>query len=316
MTRFLFGERLWKEITARTRTAFRTRAAIAYVTKPALLPLKSGDVLVVDATEGAIATAQTSAILLSELYAMGVSLYSHQGLHAKVVIADSFLFSSSANLSESSVSRLLEAGIETDNPNSVSAANGMIETLKETSEAIDSAVLERIRRIRVEKRFKRGISEARAADRRFRDSVTWLLGIQTIDYPTGDEELKRIGNSIKKAEALRSEPDSSVSWIRYRLKDKMREALRGDSIVMIDTDSSGNPTQVYPHATILRVDEEPNCIRVYYEDPRNFSALPWSQFKKMAIKGFPARFATGTTRQLSDTTSNDLRDSWSKVLAR
>ena len=54
MTRFLFGDLLWKEIARKAKKARRTKAAIAYVTKASPLALKKGDVLVVDASDGAI----------------------------------------------------------------------------------------------------------------------------------------------------------------------------------------------------------------------------------------------------------------------
>src|SRR5579862_6826547 len=210
MIRFLFGDLLWKEIGKRAKKARRTKAAIAYVTKASPLALKKGDVLVVDASDGAIASGQTSAAVLPALLKKGVSLYCHNGLHAKVVIADSVVFSSSANLSDSSISKLLEAGIETDNPNTVSGAVGMIEKLMETSASIDPAFIARIKRIEVKKHFGGGKSSARTTGKGHRDPVTWLVGIHTIDEPKNPEELQRIEKGKGKAAAFLSNPRSSV----------------------------------------------------------------------------------------------------------
>src|SRR5690349_17850790 len=99
MTRFLYGDVLWKTIKGRCKKAKRTKAAVAYVTKPTALSLKAGDILVVDASDGAIAAGGTSASVLTRLHRKGVALFSHNGLHAKVIVADAVLFSSSANLS-------------------------------------------------------------------------------------------------------------------------------------------------------------------------------------------------------------------------
>jgi phosphatidylserine/phosphatidylglycerophosphate/cardiolipin synthase-like enzyme len=227
MTRFLCGDLLWKEIAKKARNARRTKAAIAYVTKASPLAFRKGDVLVVDASNGAIASGQTSAAVLSALMKKGVSLYSHDGLHAKVVIADSVLFSSSANLSDSSIPKLFEAGIETDNPNTVSSAVGMVEELMEKSDSIDPAFIARIRKIKVTRHFGGGKSEARGTSRGHRDSVTWLLGIHTIDDPKDQNELRRIEAGMEKAEAFVSSPESSVAWIRFGgTKSRMREARR------------------------------------------------------------------------------------------
>jgi hypothetical protein len=94
---------LWKFIEREAKSARRTKAVIAYVTKELSLRFKAGDVLIADATDGAIASGRTSASILRRLHGKKVSLYSHSGLHAKFVIFDSVLFASSANLSDSSL---------------------------------------------------------------------------------------------------------------------------------------------------------------------------------------------------------------------
>jgi hypothetical protein len=320
MTRFLFGDLLWKEIAKRAKNAHRTKAAIAYVTKASPLALKQGDVLVVDASDGAIASGQTSAAVLFSLRKKGVSLFSHDGLHAKVVIADSVLFSSSAYLSDSSFSKLFEAGIETDNPNSVSGAVGMVEKLMVTSPTIDLAFISRIRKIKVEKHFGGGKSKARRTERGHRDPATWLLGIHAIDYPENPEELRRIERGTAKAEEFISNPKSSTSWIRYGRKSRVKEARRGDSIVVIhrETDSA-NPERVYHHATVLRVQEEQNCTRLFYEDLPNArrKSLAWPEFKKLAkIVGLPAGLSKNIVRQLTDKTSSDLSHYWEQSRGR
>ena len=320
MTRFLFGDLLWKQIAKRAKKARRKKAAIAYVTKASPLALKRGDVLVVDASDGAIASGQTSAAVLSSLLKKGVSLYSHNGLHAKVVIADSVLFSSSANLSESSVSKLLEAGIETDNPNTVSGAVGMIEKLIETSTMIAPAFIARIMQIEVKKHFGGSKSKAVATAKGHRDPVTWLLGVHTVDDPKNPEELHRIERGTAKAEEFISNPKSSTSWIRYGRKARVKEARRGDNIVVIhrETDEA-NPQRVYHHAPVLLVQEEPNCARVFYEELPNAKrkSLGWSQFKKLVkIVGLPAGLSKNTVRQLTDKTSDDLNHYWEQVRAK
>src|SRR5690349_18499265 len=137
MIRFWYGDLLWKAIAARAKNAKRIKAAIAYVTDVSALRMKSGDVLVVDASDAAIASGQTSANTLDRLCNKGVQLFNHVGLHSKVIIADSVVFASSANLSASSKSKLLEAGIETDNPSVVSGAVGLIQRLAEARNQID-----------------------------------------------------------------------------------------------------------------------------------------------------------------------------------
>ena len=115
MTRFLYADEVWEEITKAVLESSRTRAAVAYVTQIEALPLKSGDVLVADASDLAIASGQTSANAIETLVD-GCHCRLSRGLHAKVVIADSTLFTSSANASGSSLNALFEAALKSDNP--------------------------------------------------------------------------------------------------------------------------------------------------------------------------------------------------------
>ena len=80
MTRFLYADEVWEEITKAVLESSRTRAAVAYVTRIEALPLKSGDVLVADPSDLAIASGQTSANAIETLVDRGVPVYSHPGL--------------------------------------------------------------------------------------------------------------------------------------------------------------------------------------------------------------------------------------------
>jgi hypothetical protein len=126
------------------------------------------------------------------------------------------LFASSANLSASSTTRLLEAGIETDTPNAVSGAVGLIENLLEKSVLIDATFIARIKNIKVVRHYGGGTSKATAPPKGYREPVTWLVGIHDIAEPKNPEELKRIEAATAKAEQFISNPRSSSAWIRYQ----------------------------------------------------------------------------------------------------
>jgi phosphatidylserine/phosphatidylglycerophosphate/cardiolipin synthase-like enzyme len=314
MTRFLFGDLLWKTISNRAKQAHRTKAAIAYVTRELPLSFKPDDVLIVDASDDAISSGQTSAVVLARLMKSGVCLYSHDGLHAKIIVVDSTLFASSANLSDSSLSRLLEAGIETDNPNAVSAAVGSIERLMSKSLPIDPGFVARIKKIVVEKRRGIGKSKARATPKDYREPVTWLMGVHDIDMPKNPEELKRIEAGTAKAEQFLSTPKSSSSWIRLGRK---AEAQQGDNLIMIRRQSTeASPKRVYRHSPVLLVEDEPKCKRLYYEEAPNAEkqSLSWGQFKKLAkLAGLPPNISKNTSRKLSGKVSANLHDYWEEV---
>jgi hypothetical protein len=318
MTRFLFGDLLWKAIAKCVQRSHRTKAAIAYVTRSLPLSFRADDVLVVDATDHAIASGQTSASVLATLLAKGVQLHSHRGLHAKLVLLDSTLFASSANLSGSSIERLLEAGIETDNPNAVSAANGLIERLLETSTPIDQRFVGRIQKIKVIRHFTGEKSKAKAPPKLYREPVTWLLGIHDVRETKNPDELRRIETGTAKAAKQVRNSKSSLCWIRYGRSERVsREARRGDSVVVIHrTKPKGEPERVYHHAPLLLLQEEASCVRLFYEELPNAKrrSLSWSQFRKLAkLVGLPEKISKNAIQKLTDKVSSDINDHWEQA---
>ena len=194
----------------------------------------------------------------------------------------------------------------------------MIEELMEKSDSIDPTFIARIKKIEVTRHFGGGKSKARGTSKGHRDPVTWLLGIHTIDDPKDQNELRRIEAGMEKAEALVSSPKSSVAWIRFGgTKGRMSDARRGDSVIVIHREKNHDgPQRVYRYAPVLRVQPEPNCTRLYYEDFANSekTALSWSQFKKLAkLVGISQEISKNTTKRLSDKTSDDLNHYWEQV---
>lgn len=314
MTRFIYGRLLWDAIGRAAKSAGRTKAAIAYVTKESPLRFKAGDVLITDATDGAIASGRTSASILARLHKKKVLLYSHSGLHAKFVIADSVLFASSANLSDSSTDRLLEAGIQTDSPNAVSEAAALVERLIRASDFIDNRFITHIRRIRVQAAFNGSTSSLAKVSKR-RRPVTWMIGVHDIEEPNDPEELRRVERGTAKAAKRVLNHHSGTAWIRMprSFKEKVQE---GDSLIVIDRAGvNSNPKHVFRHTSVLVVQNEPNCTRVYYErEPyAERKALTWGQFKKVAeLARVPGRISKDSTRQVSQKVSDDLHDYWTK----
>jgi hypothetical protein len=69
----------------------------------------------------------------------------------------------------------------------------------------------------------------------------------------------------------------------------------------------------------MRVQEEPNCTRLFYEELPNVrrKRLAWPEFKKLAkIVGLPAGLSKNIIRQLTDKTSSDLSHYWEQSRGR
>ena len=287
------------------------------MTKEGPFSFKQDDVLIVDASDKAVGFGETSAAVLGMLLKRGVRLYSHTGLHAKTVIIDSVLIASSANLSESSISKLFEAGIETDNPNSVSGAVGMIESLIAKSVIVDTDFIDRIKNIVVLKAGNAPKSSGRLIVKGYRDPTTWLVGIHDIEEPRNPEELGRIEVGYSRAKEFLSSAKSLSAWIRFSPKDRAAEARQGDNLVLIHRPSLAAPPKlVYSHAPVLFVQTEPKCKRIYYQESTGAErkALSWAKFKKLAkVAGLPTNISKNTSRRLSDKLSTRLNDEWDAV---
>ena len=93
-------------------------AAISYVgvKAPEVLPLREGDFLICDASERAIKQGVTSAKALVAFLRVGVRVFSHEGLHSKVIAAENFAWVGSANASGNSRDNLTEASVRIEGP--------------------------------------------------------------------------------------------------------------------------------------------------------------------------------------------------------
>jgi hypothetical protein len=93
-------------------------AAVSYVgvNAPEVLPLRSGDFLVCDASERSIKQGVTSAKALASYRRLGVQVFSHEGLHSKVVASEKFAWVGSANASSNSRDNLTEASVRIEGP--------------------------------------------------------------------------------------------------------------------------------------------------------------------------------------------------------
>ncbi len=121
----------------------RKLAAVAYITTDHL-QLGSGDVLVCDASKRAIQWRMTSRDLLAKLVAKGVSVYSCDSLHAKLVVFDDKrLFAGSANLSKFAEQHV-ECGLLTDDVEAVADAAKFITELADVADRVNDEFIKSI----------------------------------------------------------------------------------------------------------------------------------------------------------------------------
>jgi hypothetical protein len=304
---------LWPSIVATSQAAKRRSAAIAYLTVDQL-GFSDGDVLVVDASDGAIASGQTVAEVIRQMFERGVELYSYDRLHAKFAVFDRVVYVSSANISKSSMKDLFEAGIATDDPSVRSEAIVAIERLKREALRIDERFLLRIERIAVKKRpLPKRSSKRIKTDTRKRQ--TWLLGVRSIGEPRDKATQERISKDISRLRRKLKDEDLELGWASFPKKYRVaKEAIEGDTVIFIWRETyRGDPEKVYRHETILANRPFEKVNRVYHIQLDNDDALTWNQFKRLAKRiGMPVPTAN-MARTISDSESKALYTEWNSV---
>jgi hypothetical protein len=132
MTTEFIADRVWPAITEAARnTKSPAYVAVAYFGGGAskLLPLNKGSRLVVDASEHAVKSGQTSPAELLKLVRKGVKVYSIENLHAKVFVFGRTSFVGSANVSKNSENTLFEAVVRTTDNAVVSQVRHVVKAL-------------------------------------------------------------------------------------------------------------------------------------------------------------------------------------------
>lgn len=141
------GPSPWGHITRAIRTRGARYAAIAYVghDAPDLLPLRAGDVLIVNASQAAIRAHATSPAALAFYLDKGVRVLSSPTLHAKVIATNRRAVIGSANASVNSA-YADDAVVITDDPAIVADTRKFIDNIDDITEVdhvfIDNAAHE------------------------------------------------------------------------------------------------------------------------------------------------------------------------------
>lgn len=132
MTTELLSQDAWPALKQAARASKRPAdVAVAYFGKGAasLLKLPKGSRLVVDASERAVSSGQTSPADLLKLLKAGVDVYTVPNLHAKVYVFGRRAFIGSANVSRNSSENLVEALLLTTDADAVAQAKAFVRGL-------------------------------------------------------------------------------------------------------------------------------------------------------------------------------------------
>ena len=132
----------WPHITAALSGRGPRRAAIAYLdtTAPDLLPLRAGDLLIVNAARAAIRAHATSLTALARFLDRGVRVLSTPNLHTGLIVTPRYAIVGPSSASFSSTVAD-ETALVTDDPAAIRAAHVFIDSLDDTTD-VDQAFLD------------------------------------------------------------------------------------------------------------------------------------------------------------------------------
>jgi len=278
---------LWKTVQVLARKARQRKAAIAYVTRD-LLGFRKGDVLVVNASAGAIANGETDARLLRTLQRKHVRLYHCADLHAKVMLLDDAAVISSGNMSSSSVDSLVEAGVLTDHASTVAGVASFIEQLIHQSAPLDGKHIDRLCQIKVVRSGGRG----RATERQHHKTRvsrlgnrTWLAGVSELVRDPKPDEKRMIEKAAAKLRLRFDARDNEeFDWIKWPVKSRFaRDGREGDSIIQIWRPSSATrPSWVIRAVPVLLKQKTQHWTRFYLPPAEdNPVQMHWGAFQKL-----------------------------------
>ena len=319
MERLLLGT-LWTEIGRLSQSARRVEAAIAYVTSDSHLKMGKGDLLVVNASEGAIRSGETSARVLWKFHRRGVSLFCAPSLHAKMVLVDQRVVIGSANASLSSASALDEAAILTDTPVVVSQARSFVRQLARDSEPLDTPQLKRLLAIKVaRRRGQQAVSKSRPRRIKAAGTNTWLVSVVDLDEDKYADEQAAVDQAIDRIE--RTHPSANPTWIRWTGQSRFRKSARnGDMLVVMTAERRGRkPYCIDPPTTLLWRQDRANWVRFYHDTDlaRPLRSIKWPEFQRLCREaGIRRKVTINTVRALSATEAAELIRLWPRSRGR
>jgi hypothetical protein len=287
MTTIFHFDRPWSRLTAAVRESrVPVHAAVAYYGKGAgrLLPLSKGSRLVVDASEHAVASGQTSPKDLLAAHRKGVRVFSVRNLHAKVFVVGRRAFVGSTNASMHSKDGLVEAVLETSDSGAVSAAREFInDHCREELGPRALAVLQKLYREPLipggKKTPKRKAKSVAALHSPLR-----LAQLRIIELTEEDQKTHEAG--LAEAKRRRKKRASAVE--SYRLVGSRLPALF-DDVIQITDEGDGSPLVAPPgkviHLRKHRAESRPGTF-VYLEMPSTYRRVRLDALAKRLGRGW------------------------------
>jgi len=270
VTNQFLSDDAWKSITRTVRREpARCDIAIAYFADSgaSLLPLKSGSLLVVDASDASVKAGRTCPSELRKLMAEGVRIHTVANLHAKVLVTPSIVFVGSTNVSRNSRDHLLEAVISCSDKRLIAGCRAWVRSLSGVE--LGPGEIERLESIYRPPKFappegRRKTPGGGIAPRQ--QKRTWLAKTETRSYDRDESSTQRKGLPQARAQISdrkRFEVDDFV------FHGGLNGLKRGDIVVVVEETSRGE--YVSPPGRVLAVAPCRDRSRrvIFFERPKS-----------------------------------------------
>ena len=285
------GPNPWPHITRAIRTRGPRYAAVPFLghLAPELLPLRSGDLLVVNASTAAIRAHATSPVVLSHYLSKGVRILSSSALHAKVIVTNQRAVIGSANASENSLFTH-EAVIISDDPQVVADSRAFINNIDETT-AVDQIFIENAER---EWAIGRAVpipgitGRTQVLDNDFLPTPTNRIFIRQDSERENHPHIRT--TAVKKPSRKELSVDPTA---RYRLEtltiEKPRSIARGDVIIRISMDNELLLPPAVVISSLERIPLSPRQFHCFLLVCNDLVPLPVADVeKRLADVGHPS----------------------------
>ena len=258
---------------------------VAYVTRARDNLFLPGDVLVCDASRKAVSCGETDPNFLLKLLRKGVAIYSCEGLHAKCAVFDGVVLLGSANMSESSASRLVELAVLQRDAELAMKVQAFIGGLSNRAEKLSEKGLKRLckswnpRNAPWQSHLsKRKIERSRSNPANHvvtvRERSGPLRALSAVEVEETEDNASKIleEKCFSTRGRMRAWYYTSEDWGR-------RKPKAGDSLIVVRFNpGKDSRATVYGPAPVVMVDKKRKVHIVHYLSPDE--GIPYGKFKK------------------------------------
>jgi hypothetical protein len=242
----------WSRISNAVRqTPNNCFIAVAYFSDATRLPLKRGSTLVVDMSKSSVRGGRTNPNELLKLVNRGVDVYSVGNLHAKVFAIGRRVFVGSTNVSETSATGgLVEAVVESTDPNLLASAKRFVKSLRGT--LVTPHMARSMAKIYKPVDFGRARGK-HTGDQRSSDPhpPLWVVSLVREDWDAHAKEQEKVGmpKARKRLRSSRYFRVEDFHWTGRRFIDRVD---RGHSVIQI-IEEGNRRRMVYPTNRVIHV---------------------------------------------------------------